>query len=152
LGVGCAAFVAGGLLPPGDWGLWLALAAGLALVGLLVLLAFTGDWGPRPAAAAAVLLLLGLGGLWLVGAQRGLGELGRVAATLTVPGRDWLLLLGLLPVFALLSARTLEVKEELFLAPVLDALLLVLVGLGFAVAFTGVASSLSWYLAKWALV
>src|SRR5262245_530278 len=61
LGVGCAAFVAGGLLPPGDWGLWLALAAGLALVGLLVLLAFTGDWYPRPAAAAAVLLLLGLG-------------------------------------------------------------------------------------------
>ncbi len=122
----------GGLFVPEDWAFWLAGTGGVVLVGLVVAVLLTGEWWPWPALGALVVLVLGLGGFVNAAIQDGLQEAARTGITLEVLHPDWLLLFGVLPIFVLLAARSLDLRERPMLGAVTALLLFVaaLIGAG----------------------
>jgi Mg-chelatase subunit ChlD len=101
----------GGLILSPFWGAWLLVSAIAILVGLFLLLAVSSAWWRWLAYSAAVLALLGAGGLWLNAAGASIIEIIRDLRGLTFLHPWWLLLLLLVPLFFVLSAPRLNRSE-----------------------------------------
>jgi hypothetical protein len=110
LGAAVAVLGAGGLSLGAEWGVWVLLGTLVALFLMLVVLVASSAWWAPLGWAAAFLLALGLGGLWVDRLGTALAELGRSLRSTEFTHPWWLLLLLLLPVIVAFGLRSLDLE------------------------------------------
>lgn len=134
----------GGLVVSETTGWWLAVIALACLGACIAALLLSGYWQQWFVIGLGGLLLVGVGGMWMIDLQYAVRDGVRILLSLEFVHPWWLLLLLILPIFIFLAARSLyfpdlnQADRRLFWRRVLPAFILPPVGL----------LLLGWYVAR----